>query len=108
VWKNVRTREPMAEAVPTRRREQGPAKGERWEAYYVDYKQTNWVQLLLLAQFAYNSSATEATKTSLFYANYRYEPEIARLPLPVQSVTEKAKVRVEELQELHRELSLDL
>jgi transposase InsO family protein len=34
----------------------------------------DWVDLLPMAEFAYNNSVTSATGLSLFYANYRYHP----------------------------------
>ncbi|CZS97185.1 uncharacterized protein RAG0_06338 [Rhynchosporium agropyri] len=53
------------------------------EAYlrcYINYQQNNWVELLLLAEFVYNSSTTEITKVILFFANYGYEPVAYREP----------------------------
>jgi hypothetical protein len=41
----------------------------------MNYKQDNWVGLLLLAQFAYNISVAENTKILLIYTTYRYNPE---------------------------------
>ena len=41
---------------------------------YVNYRQDNWVSLLPLAEYAYNSSATDTTKVSPFFANYGYNP----------------------------------
>ena len=45
---------------------------------YVDYRQTNWVQHLPLAQFAYNSSINETTKMSPHYARFGHELEAYR------------------------------
>ena len=45
---------------------------------YVDYRQTNWVQYLPLAQFAYNSSVNETTKMTPHYARYGHELESYR------------------------------
>ena len=39
---------------------------------YVNYQQTNWVELLPVMQLAYNSAATETTEVSSFYANYGF------------------------------------
>lgn len=48
---------------------------------YVNYQQNNQVKLLPLAQFAYNSSVTETTLVTPFYANFRYELVMYRDPL---------------------------
>jgi hypothetical protein len=48
---------------------------------YVNYKQNNWVELLPLAQFAYNSSESEGNGVTPFFANYRYTPEAYYLPM---------------------------
>ena len=50
--------------------------------YYVNYQQNDQVDILLIVQFVYNSIVTETTKISLFYANYRYEPEVYRTEIP--------------------------
>jgi hypothetical protein len=47
------------------------------EAYmrnYCSYQQDDWSDLLPLAEYAYNSAVSEATKFSPFYANYGFEP----------------------------------
>jgi hypothetical protein len=49
---------------------------ETYLRYYVNYKQDNWVSLLPLAQFAYNSAELEGTGVTPFYANFRYTPEV--------------------------------
>lgn len=49
---------------------------ENYLRSYVNYQQDNWVQLLPMAQFAYNSSESEGIRSSPFYANYGFEPEI--------------------------------
>ena len=47
------------------------------EAYmrnYCSYQQDDWSDLLPLAEYAYNSAISEATKSSPFCANYDFEP----------------------------------
>jgi hypothetical protein len=47
------------------------------EAYlreYCSYEQDDWMQLLPLAEYAYNNSFSTATGLSPFYANYGYHP----------------------------------
>jgi hypothetical protein len=41
---------------------------------FVNLEQSDWVELLPLAEFAYNNSKTTATGYSPFYANYGYNP----------------------------------
>jgi len=50
------------------------------EAYlrsFVNHEQDNWVNLLPMAEFAYNNSVTTATAMSPFYANYGFHPTVA-------------------------------
>jgi len=52
------------------------------EAYlrsFVNHEQDDWVNLLPLAEFAYNNSVTTATGMSPFYANYGFHPTAANL-----------------------------
>jgi transposase InsO family protein len=47
------------------------------EAYlrsFINYEMDNWVELLPMAEFAYNNSITQATGMSPFYANYGRHP----------------------------------
>ncbi len=44
--------------------------------HYVNAKQDNWVQLLLMAQFVYNSVRNKITEKMLFIANYEYHSKI--------------------------------
>ncbi len=45
---------------------------EQYLRYYVNYKQDNWVALLLIAQYAYNSAYNKRVKMSPFEANYGF------------------------------------
>ena len=50
------------------------------EAYlwsFVNHEQDNWVNLLSMAEFAYNNSVTTATGMSPFYANYGFHSTAA-------------------------------
>jgi len=49
---------------------------EQYLRCYVKYPQNDWVQLLPLAQFAYNSAFNESTKKTPMYANYGYTPTV--------------------------------
>ena len=81
---------------------------EQYLRSYVNEKQDNWVQLLPIAQFAYNSVKSEATGVSPFYANYGYDPEPYRQPRRSESEAELAVVSVAKLQQLHRQLAQDI
>src|SRR5207248_10180255 len=59
---------------------------EQYLRYYINYRQDNWVTLLPLAEFAYNSATTETTKVSPFYTNYGYEPTAYKEPKSQRSV----------------------
>ena len=81
------------------------------EAYlrcYVNYKQDNWVSLLPLAQFAYNSSITDTTKVSPFYANFGYELSAYNEPHSTNIDNQLARTQADEIKELHKELAEEL
>ncbi len=81
------------------------------EAYlrcYVNYKQNNWVDLLPLAQFAFNSAESEGTGVTPFFANYGFTPKAYKTPLPDSADAQEAKVKAEELLNLHQELATDI
>ena len=47
---------------------------EQYLRQYCNYEQDNWSDLLPLAEYAYNNSATTATQMSPFFANYGFHP----------------------------------
>ncbi len=81
---------------------------EQYLRCYVNYQQDNWVGLLPLAQFAYNSASTETTKVSPFFANYGFDPEIHRQPLDLRVLSDAARVKVDRLKQLQEYLSTDI
>ena len=81
---------------------------EQYLRSYVNQKQDDWVQLLPLAEFAYNSAKSEATGVSPFYANYGYQPEAYRQPRKDSTQAQSATVLVTELQQLHQQLAMDI
>jgi hypothetical protein len=81
---------------------------EQYLRSYVNQQQDNWVELLPLAQFAYNSAKSEATHTSPFFANYGYEPEAYRQPCRDKEMAEQATLVVEKLRGLHEQLATDI
>ena len=48
---------------------------EQYLCQYCNYEQENWYDLLTLAEYACNKSATTATQMSPFYANYGFHPQ---------------------------------
>src|SRR5947207_10311072 len=48
---------------------------EQYLRIYINYMQNNWVQLLPVAQFAYNNAITATTKVTPFYASYGLHPQ---------------------------------
>jgi hypothetical protein len=78
---------------------------EQYLRSYVDERQTNWVELLPLAQFAYNSSKSESIHTSPFFANYGYEPVAYTQPRKDDARAEFATKMVNELVQLHKQLA---
>jgi hypothetical protein len=74
----------------------------------MNYKQDNWVGLLLLAQFAYNTSVAEKTKILPAYTTYRYNPEAYRLAITSEVNNQAASLQVLDLKAFHEELAADL
>ena len=76
---------------------------EQYLRSYISYQQDDWVELLPLAQFAYNSSKSEATGLSPFFANYGYEPEAYHPPRDHDTMP-RATIHVKKLASLHNHL----
>ncbi len=74
---------------------------EAYLRYYVNYKQNNWVDLLPLAQFAFNSAESEGTGVTPFFANYGFTLIAYKTPLPNSANAQEAKVKAEELLTLY-------
>ena len=53
---------------------------EQYLRTFINYDQDDWIQLLPLAEYAYNNSVTAPTKMSPFYANYGYLLRIDKAP----------------------------
>lgn len=81
---------------------------EQYLRFYLNYRQNNWVELLPLAQYAYNSTSTEATQTTPFYANYGFDPTAFGEPQICEVLAQKAMLRADQLRELHQELARDI
>jgi hypothetical protein len=81
---------------------------EQYLRSYVNHQQDNWVQILPVAQFAYNSAMSETTKTSPFFANYGYQPEAYRQPRQDEARAEQAMIAVEQIKAFHDQLTTDI
>jgi hypothetical protein len=81
---------------------------EQYLRGYVNHQQDNWVQILPVAQFAYNSAMTETTKVSPFFANYGYQPEAYRQPRQDKVRAEQAMIAVEQIKVFHEQLATDI
>ena len=75
--------------------------------HYVNYRQTNWVTLLLIAQFVYNATSTETTKVSSFYANYDYNFDMTKHGITAVRA-HRINMMIEQLMMLQKELAMDL
>jgi hypothetical protein len=73
----------------------------------VSYQQDDWVDLLAMAEFAYNNSIHASTKVSPFFANYGFHPRFS-ISVPERSINPSAEARAHTLQVVHRDLSLEL
>ena len=80
---------------------------EQYLRCYVNYQQTNWVELLPVAQLAYNSAATETTGVSSFYANYGFNLATNEARGLV-TIAQRARVQVDRLKDLHEMLQRDI
>ena len=80
---------------------------EQYLRCYLNYEQTNWVELLPTAQFAYNNSAAQ-TGISPFFANYGKHPKLDKEPRGLQPVADKAQLTTSRMTELHEALQSHL
>jgi len=72
--------------------------------HYVNIKQSNWVQLLLMTQFMYNNVWNEIMRKTSFKVNYEYHSEIWRDSQVHESWSQKAMLNITELKKLHTDL----
>ena len=114
-WKTLMTRLGLKQKMSTAFHPQTDSATERinqtMETYlrcYVNYKQTDWVEWLPIAQFAYNSADSETTKVSPFHANFGYNPTAYGTPMADGIMSQGAITRVDELKLLHEELATDI
>src|SRR5713226_7631089 len=76
--------------------------------YYINYKQNNWVNLLPLTQFIYNSTKLKGIGIISFFINYRYTLGIYQISYLDTAFAQKTKVQMNKLKSFHKELSLNI
>ena len=73
----------------------------------VSNQQKDWVDFLAMTEFEYNNSIHGSTKVSPFFANYGFHPRFS-ISIPANSINLLAKMGARTLQDIHRDLSLQL
>ena len=58
---------------------------------YINYQQNNWVQWLLLAEFAANNAVFDSLKMILFFANKGFYP---KLSLKIFGLTDNQRLTI--------------
>ena len=77
---------------------------ETYLRYYVNKKQNNWVQLLPMAQLAYNDKLSQTTGLTPFFINYGKNPNSFLQPREGPNA-EKALVKAKELKKIYNQLT---
>jgi hypothetical protein len=80
---------------------------EQYLRCFVNYEQDDWVRWLPIAQIAYNSSTSETTKLTPFYANKGFEPNFHKELLPGPGC-EKGMIEADKMKELHDALHKEI
>ena len=65
--------------------------------HYVNQKQNNWIQLLLMAQYAYNNTRNKIIKITSFFVNYKYHSKIWRQSQTYLIKSQQIMINVTEL-----------
>ena len=81
---------------------------EQYLRIYTDYQQSDWANLLPMAEFSYNNSKHSATTLSPFFANYGYHPRMSLLPSSPDSSVPAADSYVDRLRGAHVLLQQEL
>jgi len=78
---------------------------ETYLRHYVNKNQNNWVQLLLMTQFAYNNTQNKTTEETSFWANYEYNLKIWQELRVHRSQSQKVILDIAEIKKLHKNLT---
>lgn len=80
---------------------------EQYLRLYCNYQQSNWSELLPLAEFAYNNATHSSTGVSPFFANKGYHPQV-NISIEEDVASYRARNYAVDLNELHQELQKQL
>ena len=80
---------------------------EQYLRCYVNHQQSDWLDLLPVAEFAYNNALHSSTQQTPFMANYGFHPRFFPETTPVSTVP-AADDRIQELQALQQVLQMQL
>ena len=78
-------------------------KLEQYLRMYVNHRQNNWAEWLVMTEFVFNNKVHTATKISPFQVNHRREPRMG-FNIRKKGKNEKAKEFVKEMKERHEEV----
>ena len=78
---------------------------EQYLRSFINFQQDDWVMLLPVAQLAYNTTETETTKVTPFFANYGYEADLRQGP---EVSVPRAAVKADQMHALHAMLKEEL
>ena len=78
---------------------------EQYLRHYINFKQNNWIDLLPLAQFAYNNHQHSTTRISPFYANYGKHPNWDPHNNITTLTSEAATTKINKPVKIHEKLS---
>lgn len=78
---------------------------EQYLRIFINFQQDDWVVLLPAAQLAYNTTPTETTKVTPFFANFGYEADLRQGP---DVTVPRAAVKADRMHALHAMLRQEL
>src|SRR3954454_24480512 len=80
---------------------------EQYLRVYCNFEQSNWVDLLPLAQFAYNNSVQASTHATPFFAMHGYHPRMSAERAAKRDVVAAAD-RVDYIRLVHNALTTEM
>jgi transposase InsO family protein len=83
---------------------------EQYLRSFINYEQDDWVDLLPMAEFAYNNSVHASTKETPFRVLYGYDPRVIELQTNIENEppAQDVQVRAERLASFRRRVHEDL
>ena len=73
--------------------------------HYVNQKQNNWIQLLLMTQYVYNNARNKITEIMLFFINYEYHLKIWRQSQTYLIKNQQIMIDITKLKQLYEDLN---